>query len=710
LTIILLLALGLRLLLWSQPLHEPANDEVEYITVARDLLAGRGWSFYDTYHWLRAPLYPLFLAGSLWLAGGDLHLAALPNLALSVANVYLSYRLAAALLRRTDTHTGMPLLAALLTAVLWTNVTFASLYMAETLFAFLFKAGLLAALYAAGEGRRTVDQAGWAREPKGRWPLVLLAGVLFGLATLTRSITLFFLPVIGLWLLLAHAYPTPLAVFRLRSLVSDLWPVVRRRWLLPALFLAAAALTVAPWTARNWLAYGEPIAVETGLSYNMWLFNEPRESKDEIHRALERIENPAERADYATARGVERLREDPAILLRKLWPNWVFLTRVKPIQDRFLLESYYAVVELPLFVAALVLDDLLYVVIALAAIAGLVRATSRAGPGSPVWLVLAWVGYAVFTMLLTHGEARYRHFLFPVLIPFAAWQLVRWRSRNSSADTPRGLRKSAVVLALWAVFLWTVLTAYPWDWAGWNTARGWHTLAGDARWAVGDREGALASYGQAIQEHDVPDAWLRLGHARRAAGDLAGAAEAYRRAWRREPLYYPASTWYGDALRELGDEERARRAFGGSFADEGRVLGYAWRELSPVPVRRVDVGGGLDFGYVDGVYPAEEIDGASARWTDGRARIRLAASPGPAVLELRLAAPRLDGSTVTAEVCAAGTCHTLPLEHSWRAYRLPVAAPASGALEIEVRSATFAAPDGRVLGVLVDWARVSAER
>lgn len=125
--LILALALGLRLLLWIQPLHEPANDEVEYITVARDLLEGRGWSFYDRYHWLRAPLYPLFLAASWGLAGDDgwpraaraLHLAALPNIALSVLSVYLAYALAARLVNRQAA-----LLAALLTAVLWTNATF----------------------------------------------------------------------------------------------------------------------------------------------------------------------------------------------------------------------------------------------------------------------------------------------------------------------------------------------------------------------------------------------------------------------------------------------------------------------------------------------------------------------------------------------------------------------------------------------------------
>ncbi|HEY3231212.1 MAG TPA: hypothetical protein VGJ87_18430, partial [Roseiflexaceae bacterium] len=120
--LILLLALLVRLLLWSQPLHQLANDEIEYVTVARDLLAGRGWQFYEHYRWLRAPLYPLFLAASLWLAGGDLHRAALPNIVLSVANVYLNYRLTLALIGRRAAH-----VAALLTAILWTQAVFASL-------------------------------------------------------------------------------------------------------------------------------------------------------------------------------------------------------------------------------------------------------------------------------------------------------------------------------------------------------------------------------------------------------------------------------------------------------------------------------------------------------------------------------------------------------------------------------------------------------
>jgi 4-amino-4-deoxy-L-arabinose transferase-like glycosyltransferase len=680
--VVVALALGLRLLLWSQPLHEPANDEVEYIAVAQDLLAGRGWVFYDSYRWLRAPLYPLFLAASLWLSGGDLHRAALPNIVISVVNVLLAYHLTLALF---GARRRVALLAALLTAVLWTNVTFASLYMSETLFTFLFQGGLLALLHVT---KGTTSEASMLR-----WRLVALAGLLFALATLTRSITLLFLPVLALWFLLSGSAEK-------RGFLEGLRPS-KPRLGMPLVFLVTATLVIAPWTVRNTLAYGAPIVVETGLAYNLWAFNEPRESLSEIHRRLEAIPNPVARSEYATERGMERLREDPGIVARKLWPNWVFLARVKPIQDRFLLQSYYATVELPLFATALLFDDLLYLVIVLAATAALVR--------RPHWLVLAWIGYCVLTMLLTHGEARYRHFLFPVLVPAAAVGLVGLKEFGRSffwgrsPQTPAPQWQVPLVVVLWAVFLWTVGTSYPWDWAAENLARGWHTLAGDVRGTLGDREGALREYERAIEAYNVPDAWLRLGHARRAGGDLAGAAEAYRRAWRREPLYYPASTWYGDAQRELGNPEEARRGFAGSFADARRMTEYAWRELHAPPPALLDVGDGLDYGFVSGVEPSEQLAGATARWTNGHARFRLAAQPGSGVLRLRLAAPRPDGERVTTVACVLGVCYPLQLDGEWRTYEIPIQVDTPGGLDVELRSNTFRAADGRELGVLVDW-------
>ena len=482
----LILALALRLLLWSQPLHQPANDEVEYITVARDLLAGRGWSFYEHYHWLRAPLYNLFLAGSLWLAGGDpasdaaLHRAALPNLVLSTATVYLAYRLTLALVGRRSAAR----VAALLTAILWTLATFASLYMAETLFTFLFTAGLLCLVrWATDDGPTTNDQLP-SPEPRAsslkpqapsltphrsRWWLAA-AGALFGLATLTRSVTLMFLPLVALWLFMRatndegrRTNDRRLTTGNARPAKGQLlvrWSLVVGRLWAPAVFLLVVAAVIAPWTIRNYLAYGRPILVETGLSYNLWAFNEPREDQETIFRVLENIPNPADRSDYATAKGLARLREDPMILARKLWPGWIYLWRVKPIEDRFIQESYYGDVGLPTFAAAFVFDDVLGLLIALAGMAGLVLYSSarpRRQPPELVWrrllaalrepklLMVLWMFYAVSTTLLTHAETRYRHFLYPILIPYAAWLLTRFagsgrRSAENRSATDAGAR------------------------------------------------------------------------------------------------------------------------------------------------------------------------------------------------------------------------------------------------------------------------------
>jgi 4-amino-4-deoxy-L-arabinose transferase-like glycosyltransferase len=755
-SLILLLALALRLLLWSQPLHQLANDEVEYVTVARDLLAGRGWQFYEHYHWLRAPLYPLFLAGSLWLAGGDpspglptislgfaqtLRFAALPNIALSVATVYLSYRLALALFGRRN---PTALLAALFSAVLWTFATFAGLYMSETLFTFLFTAGLLCLVgqkAQAASGRRMI------------W-LASGAGILLGLATLTRSITLVFLPVVAVWLLLRR----PTTDDRPPSeLVGNRWSVVGRRWSVSICFLLSAALVITPWTIRNYQAYGRAILVETGLSYNLWAFNEPRESQEEIFHTLENIPNPAERSDYATAKGLARLREDPAILARKIWPGWIYLWRVKAIEDRFLQESYYSDVGLPLFTAALLFDDLLYLLIALAGVAGLAHRSSNIAKGppeytpaasprsshssrlkyvyrrlvatfqQPKWLLIGWLAYAIMTMLLTHAETRYRHFLFPVLIPYAAWMLMRVTgdrrqetggvivTRHASPRHPspatRHLVTSSprllIIALLWILITGVWIGSYPREWADQNFLRGWHALRSELAWSVGWRDVTLNEDQRALAALETPDGWIRRGNHARAMGDTRGALKAYREAVALTPPYVAAVAHEGDMMRASGDQEAARKAFVGDYVDQQRLVEWSWRELRPSPCAYVNIGDGVDFGYIGGVYMAEKQQGVLARWSDGRAMLRLAGA-GPGVLRLRLAAPRPDAQPTRAEVCVAERCQVLSVGPTWRIYELPLTAKLTDVQLIEIRSDTFDAPEGRRLGLLIDWADLHA--
>jgi 4-amino-4-deoxy-L-arabinose transferase-like glycosyltransferase len=736
---VLLLALLIRLALWAQPLHEPANDEVEYITVAYDLLAGRGWQFYEQYHWLRAPLYPLFLAASLWLSGGNLHLAALPNIVLSVATVGLIYALTTELVRRpADADKSVPqpapggshapILAALLAAVLLTLGTFASLYMSETLFAFLLIATVL--LLVRWQHRATPGAP--------HLGMLLLAAVCYGLATLTRSLPLAFLPVVLLWLLVGSA-----------GSLQGLWPAGWLRALrAPVLFAAVVLLTIAPWTLRNCQAYGSCILVETGFSYNMWAFNEPRESMGTIFRTLEQIPNPAERADEATQRGMQRLQEDPAILLRKLWPNWGYLWRIKPIQDRFLMSTYYADPPAPLFLAALVFDDLLYVLILVLGIIGLssslaTRQRATGVPGvlaylrAPPVLIVLWIAYVVVATLLTHGEPRYRHFLFPLLIPYAAigtigmQQFARraWQDRRSGSTTlprpdVRTLLRWAAHLALIGLLLHPVWTQYPWQWAAEGAERSTYRIVGDVAYQMGNLSAAEAAYRRALQGDKTADVYMALGGLYLQQGDLSAAEAAFWRAWRHERHYIAANARYGDILRRQSRQDEARRAFVGFYVSEQEMLNWSWRHLDPPPKSRIDIGGGLDFGYVGGMYPDEQQQGAHVRWTNGHGLLRLstpADSSGPVVLHLRVAAPRPaappEDAGVLTRICVQDECQQVQVAQSWRIVSLLLPAssqvqPGAGDAEwhtytVELHSPTLAAPDGRTLGVLVDWAAVS---
>lgn len=688
LLLIFLGALALRIALWMQPLHQLANDEIEYVQVAGDLLQGNGWVFYDSYHWLRAPLYPLFLAASYALSGQDLWWAALPNILLSSFTVLLNAAIAR--LCVGPERPGVPLLAALLTALLWTLATFASLYMAETLATALFTAAILFLLL-------------WQRLHRN-W-LLAVAAICYGLTIITRSASMAFLPFLLFWI--ALQLRAPHEQFQARHDWLHRLGVWRRSLWTPALlkaallFVCCCSAVIAPWTLRNCAAYGRCILVETGLSYNMWAFNEPREDGETIFRELEAIKNPAERADYATAKGRARLAEDPLILVRKLNPNWHYLWAVNPIiEDRFILRTYYADPPPLVFLSALIFDDLLMLLIVVFGIAGLTRIKNR----SAMLLFGMWLLYLIGTTLLTHTEGRYRHFLFPVLIPLAAVAMLdafHWLKKRNWSPLFRMPKTNLALLLVSLLIGHAILVRYPWEWAIKGAQRSTWQLVGDLALARNQPEQAIQAYQNALQVEERPDMWVRLGDAHRLVGEQASAINAYRAASALTPAYIVPALHHADLLRELGDSENARRTYDVPYAKSQLVLDWAWGELPVASVNRIEVGDGLDFGYVTGMYVAERQAERYVRWTNGAARIRIAGSPD-GVLVLRLAAPRPDGEAVSLQVCAAGSCQSVPLESGWRTYRIQL--PPSEASEqiIELKSSTFLGPDGRTLGVIID--------
>jgi 4-amino-4-deoxy-L-arabinose transferase-like glycosyltransferase len=177
-------------------------------------------------HW--PPAYEVFLGALFRLAGPELSAARWAQVGLSTLSIACVYGIAARAGGRRAAR-----IAGLACAVHPSLVAYSHYLYSETLFIALLAASVW--LYFR------------CCEPPRRSGLVG-AGVLFGLAALTRSTALYFLPV---WLA---------------------WLAWRRREELPraALFALAALAAVLPWTLRNAVVLGELMPVDGAVGRTVW--------------------------------------------------------------------------------------------------------------------------------------------------------------------------------------------------------------------------------------------------------------------------------------------------------------------------------------------------------------------------------------------------------------------------------------------------------
>jgi hypothetical protein len=239
----LLVALALVVRLAAVPAgsdFELRGDSADYDRYARSIAGGHGYPEQVFGHRPgadRPPLYP-YVLGAAYAVSGDRRGAAIALQALlGTAAVALIGLIAWRLWGR---RAGIAALA--LGAVYVPLVAIGMVLLTETLFVALE----LGAVAAALEHTRSARRLRWA----------VLAGVLAGLAALTRGN--------GLVLLV------PLAAAAYAGGRSHV-PVASRRQALvpPAVLLAAAALTIAPWTIRNAVVVHELVPVSTETGYNV---------------------------------------------------------------------------------------------------------------------------------------------------------------------------------------------------------------------------------------------------------------------------------------------------------------------------------------------------------------------------------------------------------------------------------------------------------
>jgi len=134
-------------------------------------------------------------------------------------------------------------------------------------------------------------------------------------------------------------------------------------------------------------------------------------------------------------------------------------------------------------------------------------------------------------------------------------------------------------------------------------------------------DGMIAMYRRA--NPDIADTRYGLASAFLMKGDFNSALSQLREdepSDRFEPFILR-----GEAARQSGDLEAARSLFNDrtvKLAGE-KAVEWAWNHLYPAPIDSIEIGSGLDLGYVRGFYgPEVDKDGRVFRWTVKEAEIR----------------------------------------------------------------------------------------
>ncbi len=615
------------------------------------------WRLWDGM-WTLAPGYFWFLAAGFRLGGFHLLPVQVAQCAMEAGTAVL-----VAHLGRRAARPRLGAAAGLVYALYWPSVEQPSRTMTENLHTPLLVAGFAAVIglvlrEQAGGGAAEAarpDEPPWKAARRG-----LVAGALFGLSGLARTVGLAFLPLALVWL------------------VFEKGP--RRRWAAAAGVVAGAGLVVAPWVVRNWWIVGDPSPIESVGVANLWEDNAfARGARFERqHYYLLEAKDARERQALAWRFLLRSLREGGHHYPEKVWTNtrhflrpdglWLLLGAEQPWPawqhaTRLLFDDGIFFLALPPFAAFL----------------------AGGRPAALRRFVLLWTAYyLVMILVVFHSELRYRSPLAPLMIAGAVGGLLAVRAPGARAAR-LGLVAGSVVsllcIAPYAARAWRALDAQ------------WRLRAASGALARGDLEGfqaALARAAEAAPGSARP--WFTAGRLLAAAGHGAEALEAYRRG---EPLVeykWIPRTVMPRLLADTGQAEEAARAVEEANAasvhgDAWLLLETAWRELPPPRGTTIELGHG-DYGAVRGFlrpYP----DG---RWTRDRALLRLRPDPAPryrVTLEMSSPPPSpLAHPRVSVRV-AGGAPADFTLSPERRAYTLETPAPPDGVIVVVIESPTW---------------------
>ena len=366
-----------------------AGDEASWVALGTQELGrpNRGLSPFRVHLVFYPPLYPYFIA--------VLHRAFSSLSAVLWAQAAVGALLVPAVARagRLAFSPRVGLLAAAVVAFYPDFVWFSVHFWSETLFVVLLWWALERVLWSDATSSAGAAAAG---------------GFLWGLATLTRELTLYLAPFALLWLLRGEA----------RRLSPRLSPALRRA----LAFALGLVLTILPWTARNAIVFRAFIPVSTMGGSNLWQGNVPL-THLEIHAALGDIEDPVERDRQARKLAWEAIRaRQPGWILEKLAEQMPeFWKAGSEVLDHVLSRAPCR----PLTAAEQKALEVAVVGPYLAVLALSLVGLARAGPSPGAVLLLVLLAAWNMAHVAAYATTRFRLPLLPVLFLFAAAVVAR---------------------------------------------------------------------------------------------------------------------------------------------------------------------------------------------------------------------------------------------------------------------------------------------
>ena len=388
---ILFAALAIRIVfVLATPHYTLVHDALDYQNHAVSIAGGHGFALsYGRPTAFRPPAYPIFLAAVYAITGPDVQWGRIANAFVGTGIVALIGLIAFQLWGRR-----VALIALALGAVYIPLILVGQSIMSEPLFVLCLLGAIACVLKST------------------RWPWVVAAGVLMGLAILGRAN----------------------AIILLLPLAAAVW----RGWRAPLVLCVAAALTVAPWTIRNYDTFHAFVPVSTQFGSALAGTYNSEAKADKVNpaswRTLKRVDDyrPIYNRIRTTPEPVlEKQLRDASLEFIKAHPGYVltvaYWTTRRMLDLAGMDWSIHTAATISATRGWAIAGVVCFWVYALLALAG---AFTRPARAAPLWLWAVPLLMYLSVVFLVVETPRYRTAIDPFIVLLAALAVSRVTTRR----------------------------------------------------------------------------------------------------------------------------------------------------------------------------------------------------------------------------------------------------------------------------------------